>query len=114
MPAIRPYSRRLAKVDKRTREGKLFEAIKQGLLQHVGPNPGIPKLMLVDRAAMLSLRIELIDKAALETGGRMEDWQGRQYLAWANALNRTLRELGLDGPPPKAPSLADYLGGRAA
>jgi hypothetical protein len=44
----------------------------------------------------------------------MSERNGRQYLAWSNSLTRVLNQIGLKGAAERAPSLQDYLAGRAA
>jgi hypothetical protein len=58
-PAIGPYSRplALAKLDGRTREAALVRRVRAELTAHVGGNPTFPQRMLIDRAAVLALRM---------------------------------------------------------
>jgi hypothetical protein len=55
---------------------------------------------LIERAARLTLYIELMDAEALVVG-TMSERNSRQYLAWVNALRLCLREIGLDEAKPE-------------
>jgi hypothetical protein len=69
--------------------------------------------MIIDQAAMLTLRLHLIDRQALQDEA-LSERNGGQYLAWSAALNRLLRPLGLQGAADKPPGLQDYLAARSA
>jgi hypothetical protein len=96
-----PHSRQhqlLAGVDFRSREAA-----------HVGGNPTRVQKVLIERAARLTLYIELMDAEALEAG-TMSERNSRQYLAWINALRLCLREIGIDeAKPSKAASIASIV-----
>lgn len=100
MNRIGPHSRpdKLAVVDGRRAEAKLMKAIRAELAQHVGGTPSATQRMLIERCAMLSLRIQLMDRIALKEGA-MTEKSAREYLCWTNALSRLLRQLGLKGTP---------------
>ncbi len=85
-----------------------MKEIRQELAKHVGGKPSVAQSMLIERIAVLILRMELMDKEAL-SGGPMTDKDQRTYLGWANAVSRSLRHLGLKGQEGKAPSLDDIL-----
>ena len=75
---------------------------RSALLAHVG-TPSATQRALVERAVMLTLHCALFDRRALEAGG-LSERDGKSYLAYSNALARTLRALGLKGAaPPPAP-----------
>jgi hypothetical protein len=115
MAAIGPYSRphRLAKLDGRTREAKMLRAIRAELAAHVGGKPSVTERMLIDRCAMLTLRLAQMDEKI--AGGVLTDIDSRSYVAWSNGLARSLQALGLK-PATEAPKrLAEVLAaGRAA
>jgi hypothetical protein len=93
----------------RSREGKLLTAARDELTAHVGGNPNNVQKALIERAARLTLYVELMDAEAL-AAGTMTERNSRQYLAWVNALRLCLREIGLDeAKPAKAPSLGDIV-----
>ena len=105
MKQIGPHSRpgKLATIDGRRAEARLMRDIKADLVKHCGGTPSAVQCMLIEQAAMLSLRLHLMDRAALSGDGVMSERNGRQYLTWANSLARLLRQLGLTAPPPPTP-----------
>jgi hypothetical protein len=64
--------------------------------------------MLIDQAAMLTLRLHLMAKDSIADPA-LSERNGRQYLAWANALSRLLRELGLEGAEARPLSTPEIL-----
>ena len=112
MPPIGPYSRpaALAKLDGRTRESRLLESTRKELVAHVGGSPSATQRALIERCAMLSLHLALMDEKALTNSGRMTELDSRTYLAWSNTLARTMKILGMKGNATKPPSLSDYIG----
>lgn len=112
-----PHSRQhqlLAGLDWRTREGKLLAAARSELTAHVGGHPNNVQKALIERAARLTLYVELMDAEAL-VAGTMTERNSRQYLAWVNALRLCLREIGLDEAKPEKPvSLDQYLATKRA
>ena len=100
---IGPYSRpnAIAKLDQRTKEAALLRRVRRDLVAHVGGKPSKVQLALIERAARLTLHVELMDKRAF-AAGELSEKDSREYLAWSNSLTRTLRELGL-----KAASVGD-------
>lgn len=113
MAALGPYSRAdaLAKLDGRTREARLLGKVRKDLTAHVGGKPTVTQQALIERAAMLTLHLSLLDAKALQSGGEVTDHDSRQYLAWSNALTRLMKSLGTDKPtpPPPARTLADLI-----
>lgn len=107
---IGPYSRphRLANLDGRTKEAALLRTMRAELTAHVGGKPSATQRCLIDRAAMLTLHVALFDARAL-AAGVLSERDGRQYLAYSNALGRTMRELGIKGAAAAQPRLADVL-----
>jgi hypothetical protein len=110
-----PHSRptAIAKLDGRTKEAALLRSIRTELSGHVGGAPSPVQRTLIERAARLSLYIELMDKEAL-AAGTMSERNSRQYLAWNNSLRLCLRELGIRAAPPPAPTLDDIIARHAA
>jgi hypothetical protein len=111
----RPKVRRRPKhtaLDARTWQFQLLTKTKAELLAHIGPSPSITQKALAERAAWLTVYVAEMDAKAT-AGEFMSDHASRQYLAWSNALARTLARLG---PPAKAgkADLASYIQGRAA
>lgn len=114
-----PYSREaaIARPRRRTRESRFLEKIRADLTAHVGGKPSAPQKLLIERIAMTLLRIELMDRDALnERDGAVTERQARDYLAWNNTVARMLRELGLDAvppPPARVPTLKEILAEQA-
>lgn len=105
-----PYSRgaALAKLDGRTLEGRLARDVRADLIKHVGAAPSTTQIMLIDSIVQLQLRIAAMDRKFAESAATSEH-DTRTYLAWAAALRRALRELGLKGAPQRPPSLKDII-----
>ena len=95
--SIGPFSHQpftLATVDERSREGMMLRCVRDALTEHVGGRPNLVQQMLIDRAAMLMLRLALCDQKIVnnEPFAHTSD----QYLmSWQNALTRTLITLGV-------------------
>ena len=110
--ALGPHTREhrlLEGVDWRTREGHVLKAARDELTAHVGGNPNNVQKALIERAARLTLYIELMDARAI-AAGTMTAHDSRSYLAWVNALRLCLREIGLDeAKPAKAASIASIV-----
>jgi hypothetical protein len=105
--------RLLEGIDWRTREGQVLIAARAELTAHVGGNPNSVQKVLIERAAVLSLFIALMDARALEAG-TMTSHDSKMYLAWVNALRLCLREIGVDeAKSAKPPDLSDYLVSKA-
>ncbi len=88
-------SRRLRVTDGRTSEAKLIDQVRVDLTTHVGGKPTATQRLLIDRAAMLTFQVHMMDRQALKDGA-MSEHTCRQYLAWSNTLTRTLTALGLE------------------
>jgi hypothetical protein len=120
-----PYSRGLHRaaigqiVDGRSRDGRFLRAYEAQLVLHGGGEPSAVERALIARAARLALYVELMDERSLSAGG-MSDRDAAAYLAWSNALRRTLVAVGLKSAAaePKTPTLAEIIAedarGRAA
>jgi hypothetical protein len=98
-------------LDGRTREAALKRRVSENLLRHLGEASAVQR-QLVDRAAMLTVHIELFDRRALASGG-LDQGDAREYLDLNNSLVRILRQLGLKGAAPKVTSLAELIRNRA-
>ena len=120
MPAkirkIGPYSwpTTLAKVDGRTKAAGLMKMVREDLLEHVGGKPTVVQKMLIERAAVLSLRLATLDQKIIDDG-HFTEHDSNHAIAWQNSLTRVLVALGVKGEAaPAISSLAEYLNGRAA
>jgi hypothetical protein len=105
--AIGPYCSplALAKLDGRTREAALMRRVRTELTAHVGGNPTFPQRMLIDRAAVLALRIAQIERQMV-TGETLSLHDNNHAIAWHNAYRRTLSAIGLE---PAAPAPVDPM-----
>lgn len=92
----------------RSREGRLFLALRAELVRHVGGKPTATQRALIDRAAMLQTHLARMDERMFRDG-EMSDHAGRQYLAWANSVSRMLQALGLDAADEKPQTPDDIL-----
>jgi hypothetical protein len=95
----------------RTREGQRAKRFRADLIAHLGGNPSITQLALVEQAVEVKRRLLVMDRRF----SRTEEFGGRakEYLAWSNSLSRLLRMLGLESAPVRGPTLADYLAARS-
>jgi hypothetical protein len=95
-----PYSKpwHLARPRRRTRVPRFLTQIRADLTKHLGGKPNVAQQLMIDRIAMTLLRIELMDRDALDsdTPGVITERQSINYLAWTNTIGRLLRDLGLD------------------
>ena len=109
-PNSRPPA--LAKMDGRTRHAKHVAAVRTELLAHCGGKPSATQRALIDRCAMLSMHLAIID-ARTVNGRGMTDHDARAYIAWSNAYARTLAKVGLRGAAPPTRTLADHIAATA-
>jgi hypothetical protein len=100
-------------MDGRTWEAKLLGKVMADLTAHCGGKPSATQRALIDRAAWLTLYVAKIDRRTAE-GGTMTEHDSRTYLAWSNALARTLAKIGLKGADhEEVMSPLDYMAQRA-
>lgn len=106
---IGPYSKLLTRgtLDGRSREGRFLATFEAELSQHLG-SPSVTQRMLIRQLGQIALRLALMDEK-VGADGDFSERDGRQYLAWANSLQRGLRNLGLEGRPARKLSLAEHL-----
>lgn len=79
---------------KTTKEFKLYQAVRVQLLEQLGEAPSTTQNFLISRCAWLIVHLAKIDARALGN----EEWSehaSHHYLAWNNALVRTLARLGI-------------------
>jgi hypothetical protein len=109
MQALGAYAKEivLAKPDKRTREGRLLKQVREKLTEQLGGRLTPAQRALIERAAYPQLRCAMLDKRII--AGEFTDFDSKQYLAWANALRRALKDLGLNAAAPAQPTLTDVL-----
>jgi hypothetical protein len=88
------HSNRVARVDRRTKYARLMQEVQAELLEHIGQPPNPVERMLIERAAVLSLRLAQIDKKIFAEQ-EFTILDNNQAVAWQNALTRTLVALGV-------------------
>ena len=97
-----------AKLDKRRKEAWFMTRVRRNLTEHVG-NPSFVQRLLIERAAVLMLRLALFDQKVVDNEPiplHSDQW----IIAWQNALTRILATLGIKGTPGAPPAdLASYL-----
>jgi hypothetical protein len=107
-PRLGPHSRLLARgtLSGRTREGRYTRAVEAALAQHVAPGgePTITQRLLIRRAALALLRLELLDAKPTLTEHDL-----RLAASLDNRARLILRELGLKAAPMPTLTLADHL-----
>lgn len=104
MREIGPHSRPnvLAKLDGRRREARLMQSFRNELTDQMGGKPDAAQRALIDRACWLHLHVSLFDAKLVEDDGTpLSERDGREYLAWSNALTRILSKIGHGKPLPK-------------
>jgi hypothetical protein len=98
----------------RSREGRFITQYEDMLLRHLGRPPSIVERLLIQRAARVSLHLELMDHRAIAEGVVFSTSDNARYCAWSNGLARLLCKLGLqptEAPEPKL-ELSDWLQSR--
>jgi hypothetical protein len=113
--SLSPHSRpsRIATLDKRSCEWRRLCEIRAGLLDHLGGVASPVQVALAERAATLTLHVEMFDKRAFANGG-LDEKSSRVYLGYTNSLSRLLRTLGVKGAAHAAPTLASLFGADAS
>ncbi len=94
-------------LDGRTREAALVRKTRADLLAHI-KNPTVVQRALVERAAWLTLRLNLME-ARLAGGEEMSDHASRQYVALSNALRRVLDAIGIQAAKTPPPTIAEIM-----
>jgi hypothetical protein len=101
-PRVGPYSRSgaVALLDGRSREAQYMRQVRSDLIKHVGGSPSAVQRQLIERAVRLSLQLELMDERLMHHES-FTAHDHNAYLAWSNALTRTLARLGLSAAKSK-------------
>jgi hypothetical protein len=92
-----PHSRvgRLLKLDLRTSEGLIVHRMRRELTEHCGGNPSVVQRTVIERCCFLQIRLALMDKK-LADGHNLTEIDSNSYIAWSNALVRTMSRLGVE------------------
>jgi len=104
-----PHSRwhRLANLDERTSEGLIVNRLRKELFAHVGGHPSVVERVIIERCCFLQLRLALLDKKMV-SGHNFTEIDSNSYIAWSNALVRTMSRLGFE-PKTSRTSLEEIL-----
>ena len=98
-------------LDQRRAEAKLMKEEREELSAACG-DPTPLQRKLIERAALLKLRLHLMDKASMEDPV-LSERNSRYYLAWSNSYNRCLAQIAKLGPltdnSREEPSLDDVV-----
>lgn len=94
----------LGRIDGRSREAALLRRVRAELTAHVGGQPTATQASLIERAAILRLRLARLD-LDLAAGRVVDD---DLHLRLSNSLSRLLKRLGPPAAPPQ-PTLQDYM-----
>lgn len=92
----------MAKVDGRSKEALFMARIRRELTEHVG-QPNAVQRQLIERCVRLTMQVEILDEQFLKLN-YMSERDSRQYIAWSNALSRTLAKLGVNPAAKPNPS----------
>jgi hypothetical protein len=91
----------------RTKLAKLMRETRAALVAHVGGDPSATQRALIEQIVLLTARCRQSEVKML--AGTDTEFDGRSYLAWSNALRRSLRDLGMEPNSACSPSLAEVL-----
>src|SRR5271165_6267793 len=82
-------------IDGRSKLGRLLIATRRALAAHLGGEDRLtaPQCALVERCAMLQLRLAVLDERIVTN--TFTEYDAKTYLAFSNSLTRTLVALGL-------------------
>lgn len=94
----------LTQLDPNTREFAILRSVHKMLSEYVG-DPTITQKMLIDRAAVLSVRIAQIDRKIL-SNQELTVVDNNSAIAWMNALTRVLLALGVPAKRKLTPGLS--------
>jgi hypothetical protein len=101
------HKRQIPRLDRRSIEWKLMERVRSDLTEHVGGNPSATQKAMIEMAAWLSLKLELLDRE-ITIGKQFNDYHTNVYLSWTNSLSRLLARLGLE-PKRRSRNFEDFL-----
>ena len=109
MSKLGPYSKEiaLARCDGRSKEGRLLNQMRRELAKQLGGNPTAAQRAMIERCAMLQLRVAMLDRKVFDHS--FSDYDAKTYIAWSNSLARTLDRLNRDSAPAPRRSLQERL-----
>lgn len=84
--------RGIAHIDARCKLGRISKAFKQALYEHFGGQPDPIEVVIIHRCCMLNAKCLMLD-LKIADGRDLNEMETNHYLAWSNALCRTLARL---------------------
>jgi hypothetical protein len=97
----------LGNLDQRTRSAAYLRRVRAELVEHVGGAPDAVQKLLIDRLAVIALRLKLYDEAFAE-GKRVTEFDNRTYGALHSQYRLMLAQLG-PAAAARAPTLAEII-----
>lgn len=100
-PRLGPYSRAIDRgalglsISGVSREGRYLRAYEKMLIDYLGDSVDPITRQQIVRCARLALHLELLDEQTLAQGKPLTEHDYNHYVAWSNALSRTLARLGI-------------------
>jgi hypothetical protein len=92
----------------------LMRRVRRQLTEHVGGKPSVVERMLIERAAVLCLRLAKIGEKIINESGPLTLCDTNFVIAWQNALTKVLKALGVDAAASPVPKLEDIIAEIAA
>lgn len=80
----------------------------EDLTEHIGGHPTATQRLLIERTAMVLVRLSYLDEKIL-SGMDLTDYDNRTYLAWANTARHNLSALGLHDRSGDQPQTIEQL-----
>ena len=89
-----PFSseKTLATLDRRTRAGRIYKQVMAQLIEHLGGAPSATERLMIESAAIKSVRLHLLSEKLLNGEDVASD---HHALAWLESLRRDLQSLGM-------------------
>ena len=113
MPKLGAFAKEivLARPDKRSRESRLLQQMRQSLTRQLGDKAKAPAMQaLIEGAAMQQLIVSQIEADII--AGKSTDI--KEYRELRRDLYKVLREIGLEPPPPPQKTLEQHLAALAS
>lgn len=111
-PGLHSRASALARLDRRTLEGKFVAEVERALAEHLGGEPSVPERLLISATGLIVLRLSAATEK-LAAGGETESLD-RHVAALVNSLRLNLQALGIKRPVAAVPSLRAYLDAKAS